>query len=334
MVFCKDLDSIVIRDSSKAFDFDEFIVISGYVGPNPIKQISSKGYKSTVIYGMYGAEKITKSLHEVLLKETITSENMEIKYSTVPIHSKCYVWLKKKSIIYSLVGSANFSSAGLYSSGRELLSEVSTDSYSAIKSYIDYTLDNSIACNDVIMSEEDEKKEEKKTSVCSLPLYTNSKTGTFIVPLKSGLNWGMAKKEGCHVNTNDAYIPIRKQYILDYSYLFPPKMDSPVKDKSSAKKEHRHNDCIDVIWDDGTSMRCLMEGTMEISDMNGNKIPYPKQIASSPKKDVMGKYLRKRLGVKEGSYITYNDLVKYGRTSVDISKLNEDVYYFDFSPER
>jgi hypothetical protein len=58
---------------------------------------------------------------------------------------------------------------------------------------------------------------------------------------------------------------------------------------------------------------------------------YPKQLGSSPKKAILGEYLRKRIGVTNDHIITISDLKRYGRTSVDISLIGEGIYYMDFS---
>ena len=69
--------------------------------------------------------------------------------------------------------------------------------------------------------------------------------------------------------------------------------------------------------------------------MKGHKkkkgIDYPKQIASHPKKKVLGQYIRRRLGVQSGIPITTTHLTAYGRDNIEISLLSEGVYYFDFS---
>ena len=85
---------------------------------------------------------------------------------------------------------------------------------------------------------------------------------------------------------------------------------------------------MELIWDDGTVMTGLLEG------QSYNKIDgmvYPKQLSSSPKKSIMGEYLRKRLGVSMKHIITKKDLRKYGRDSIDISLIGEGIYYMDFS---
>lgn len=126
------------------------------------------------------------------------------------------------------------------------------------------------------------------------------------VPEKSGLNW--CHSDG-HVSEGDAYIAIRENDLK--SGLFPPK-ELP-------------NESIQIIWDDGTKMEGLLEG-------NNNTTPiYPKQLCSRPRKNILGKYLRKRLGVSLDHVITKDDLKRYGRFDITISLNQNDTYSLDFS---
>ena len=84
-----------------------------------------------------------------------------------------------------------------------------------------------------------------------------------------------------------------------------------------------HDDNIEIIWDDGTYMTAALEGTQSGV--------FPKQIVSSPDKSLLGKYLRNRLGVPSGVAISMIDLLKYGRTNINIWLLSEGIYFFDFS---
>ena len=88
-----------------------------------------------------------------------------------------------------------------------------------------------------------------------------------IVHVKSGLNWGVAK---AHVRMNDAYLPLRKDFLRANRELF------------LAQGEQ-----IDVIWDD-VEMVCLLEGTQ---DLDGKRVP--KQLSIYNDKSVLGAYLRK-----------------------------------------
>ncbi len=81
-----------------------------------------------------------------------------------------------------------------------------------------------------------------------------------------------------------------------------------------------------------------MIGLMEGQQMDENGLIYPKQLSSSPSKNIIGLYIRKRLGLfnDDGSIdtnycIKKADLIRYGRTSIDISLIGEGIYYMDFS---
>lgn len=107
-----------------------------------------------------------------------------------------------------------------------------------------------------------------------------------------------------------------------------------IKNIESKGKANRENDEVELIWDDGTSMIGLMEG----QQLDDDDSIYPKQLCSSPNKNIMGLYLRKRLGLinRDGSIdtkhcITKADLIRYGRTTIDISLIGEGIYYMDFS---
>ena len=48
-------------------------------------------------------------------------------------------------------------------------------------------------------------------------------------------------------------------------------------------------------------------------------------------KKILGDYLRSRMKLKVGTYVTENHFNKYGRDTITISKISDGVYYFDFS---
>lgn len=126
-----------------------------------------------------------------------------------------------------------------------------------------------------------------------------------MVSKQSGLNWCFAD---AHVNTEDAYIALTKRFFKENPDFFPG-----------------HGSVIDVEWDDGVRMECLLEGTQTIEGMT-----YPKQISSYRDKSEIGHYLRKRLGVGSTHVITMKDLKRYGRDSVTVHQRGNR-YYFDFS---
>lgn len=339
MLFYKGLEEIIFN-RYQLFRCDELIILSGYVGPIPVKRLGKLPLKIKVIYGMYGSDGIQSKLHEALLEEHQKINNVEIFYSTAPIHSKIYIWKNKGEVIHALIGSANFSTNGLTTPFKEVLAETTSDTFSHLDDYLKLVLEKCIKCNDAVINKSKYKFQVDKVSeeqviynkdVCSMPLYimeNNEKT----VPKSSGINWGMAKLNGSHVNINDAYIPISIEHIEHYPELFPKKQESPFNVSNIIKPGHRHNDNIEIIWDDGTIMTGLLEGSIP-KLVNEKKVNYPKQISTTPSKADLGKYIRKRLEVKEGQAIKIEDLKSYGRDSIDVSLQGEGIYYFNFSPK-
>ena len=234
---------------------------------------------------------------------------------------------KDGQIVHALIRSANFSANGLTTPFREVLAETTRDTFDPLNTYLNTIIRNSILCDFGVarktgIAEAPTISTQGKTEpeICSMVLY-NPRTGE--VQDGSGVNWGMAK--GSHVNQDDASIPIRAVHIRDYPKLFPEKTTIP-RISTEEGKINRHNDAIEIIWDDGETMRGLMEGTYRINDRI-----YPKQISSFPNKNFLGKYLRDRIGVPSGRRVTMNDLNRYGRTTIDISLQGEGIYFFDFS---
>lgn len=320
MLYNRNLEEIIFGRHN-IIDTDELVIISGYVGPNPIKRLNQLPFKTTVIYGMYGSEGIKKNLHETLLP--LNNEKISILYSNIPVHSKCYIWKKDRYIVHALIGSANFSTNGLTTPYREVLAETTVDTFEPLQSYLSEILSNSITCASHVQSERTRQRVSNggpaNPEVCDMILY-DKRTGE--TQNAAGLNWGQSAT--AHVNRNDAYIAILKDNLRQYPNLFPPKQNMPTQDNEG--RPQRHNDSIEVIWDDGTTMECLLEGNQE-----DNGIIYPKQIASAPSKAQLGEYLRNRIGVPSGARVTKRDLTRYGRDYVSVSLQSDGIYYFDFS---
>ena len=340
MLFYSNLEQIVFN-KNQLLPCDELVIISGYVGPHPIRKLESLPIKSTVIYGMYGCDGIQRSLHSALVNADAELSKVNILYSTIPVHAKCYIWKNKGKVCGALIGSANFSTNGLTTPFKEVLADATVDTFEPLDQYIDLILGKSIACSDATVSENKSKKHTPNEDinpvvydkyVCSMPLFI-MENGNPVVPPQSGINWGLAKLTGSHVNINDAYIRIGSDLIEHYPDMFPKKQECPSDGNQVGRTGHRHNDNIEILWDDGTTMTGLLEGSVSKRN-NGKTERYPKQISSSPSKAELGRYIRKRMGVKEGYRITFQDLQAYGRTTIDVSLQGDGIYYFDFSVDK
>ena len=337
MLYFDNLYEIIFQ-RHRLMTCDEFVVISGYVGPAPVRRVREIPLKTTVVYGMYASDGIHESLKSALVKEEDEIRNLRVMCSTMPVHSKIYLWLNEGKVVHSLIGSANFSLNGLTAPYRETLAETTSDSFKPLESYMKTVLGRSVPCRDVSAGGRSSEERKRKTAVsseedsgtCELPLYL-IRNGIRMIPKASGINWGMSKLTGTHVNIEDAYVPIPAKTADEHPRMFPVKQSAPSNASAVARANHRHNDAIEVIWDDGTQMQALLEGSRRRVSKDGSETWYPKQISSSPKKAVLGNYLRRRIGVPKGTAVAYEDLERYGRDSVSVSLQGEGIYYFDFS---
>ncbi len=316
MLYTENLEELIFH-RHQMHESDELIVLSGYLGPSPVARLEQLPFNSTVIYGMYGSEGIKPTLHNSLISIHNHVDNLNIFYSQLPVHSKCYAWRKRGEIIHALVGSANFSTNGLSTPFREVLAETTFDTFRPLNAYIQHVLNNSISCleigNDRVVDV------AINLEFCHMTLL--GKGGE--VQNAAGLNWGQNPNN--HTTLNDAYIPIRTEHIRNYPHLFPPKQLSP-QHADRRGRVQRHNDAVEIIWDDGLTMEGLFEGSQPIDG-----VIYPKQISSFPIKAQLGEYIRYRIGVPLGQPVRRHHLERYGRTDITVSLLAEGVYKFDFS---
>lgn len=275
-------------------------------------------------------QSISDKLHNTLLSLDGSHSNIDIFYSRTPVHSKCYIWIKEDVIKYALIGSANFSTNGLTTPFREVLTQVSQSSFTVLDDYLNQVLNNSVHCSDPsvaiaptvsyppsVATDSNIGGGSQSINVCDMALYDRYNT----VPTASGLNWGHGSG---NVSVDDAYIPIRMNHIRHFPDLFPPKQNAPIT--TTGGRQQRHNDSIEMIWDDGEVMEGLLEGSQ---DMDGNK--YPKNLSSSPQKSILGSYFRRRLGLTSNTLITMDHLNSYGRNYVSVSLLPNGTYYMNFS---
>ena len=316
MLFTNGLEELIFQ-RHEIHEVDELIIVSGYLGPKPVGRLTELPFRSQVVYGMYGSDGIKASLHNSLVNVQNTEEDVNIFYSQLPVHSKCYAWRNRGNIIHALVGSANFSTNGLTTPYREILAETTRDTFAPLNDYIQMVLNNSISCLEP--DQQNVLPQERETSCCTLTLLGRGGE----VQNAAGLNWGQNPNN--HTTRNDAYIAIRTAHIRECAKLFPPKQTNPLNTDNRGRQQ-RHNDAVEIIWDDGITMEALFEGTQTIDG-----VIYPKQISSFPVKAQLGEYIRNRLGVPLGAPVRKHHLEAYGRTDVEVCLLEEGIYKFDFS---
>ena len=114
---------------------------------------------------------------------------------------------------------------------------------------------------------------------------------------RSGINWG--QREGR--NPDQAYIPIPAS-IYKHSNFFPAKGQK-----------------FTVATDDGRSFIMV------------RRQDKGKALHTPDDNSILGKYLRKRLGLKLGQLVENVHFEDYGRTDVTFTKVDDETYFMDFS---
>lgn len=231
-----------------------------------------------------------------------------------PVHAKLYAWYCDEMPMQGFLGSANYTQRGFGKAQQEAFISCSA---SAIRDYYLNLVEESILCTD---SQADGLIDfyVKSSKGGQLPLQIREKgqyevdydlTGlehirvSFLtrendskIPQRSGLNWGQRPGR----EPNQAYIPLPAE--VYNSGFFPP------------IGEH-----FALITDDGETIFCTR------AQQHGKAIHTPENNS------ILGKYFRRRIGLPEGSLVSLEDLQQYGRTDVDIYKIDEESYYLDFS---
>ena len=325
MFFNENLEDIIFN-RHRIIDSDELVVIAGYLGPGPVERIKELPFKAKTVYGMFKAGGIKPALHTQFVELHNEIDNLEIYYSPTPVHAKCYIWRKERIIQHALVGSANFTSNGLRIPFREILAEITRDTFKPLNQYCNNILEKSFPCLDHVEKTGGEKvpvqnaTESPSPEICRMT-WLDRKGET---QNAHGINWGLGRG---HTTPDDGCMPVRADHIRKHPLLFPEKQEIP-HSENALGNPRRHNDWIDIIWDDGVRMTGLLEG---VGNVGGRDAKYPKQMTSSPAKSVFGKYVRNRIGVGSGIKVEREDFERYGRTHIDVSLLSPDVYYLDFS---
>lgn len=298
---------------------DSLLILSGYATPTmaswhlkQMKELKTKPINVNLIVGMTNYDGMTIEAHEGF-KQLVDAakgagfSNFQCQYifQGAPIHSKIYIWMKDQRPFDAYTGSANYTQAGFSTNRREYIVECDADE---AFNYYNMAERDSIYCNHAeiedniifmpthpILDSESEYtrvlKGEGIKPVTLSLLAKNGETGT-----KSGLNWG--QRDGREPNQAYIGLPIE----VARSGFFP------------LQKQH-----FSVVTDDSKQL------ILRVEQQNDKAITTPMNNS------LLGEYFRNRIGVPNGAYIWRADLERYGRTTVDFYKLDEEHYYMDFS---
>lgn len=324
---------------------DKLIILSGYINVGPIIELAKTGLECEIIYGTFNSHKSKKPFcpRSHLQYCGLVNKKVRIYYSDIYNHSKIYCWIKENEVIDAISGSANFTNNGL-SDFRESLFQIREKDYWSSKKLLNFYLKNSTLCTDldkgIGFKEYTKTLEPKVDNSNKLFPMISKKPLIFRFPICNsdgdifyGYNWGHSPKG--HTNKSDSYIHFPSSLIREFPNFFPnnginPKFGQGKNIQSLSGNSHRNSKPnAEFIFDDGAHMNISFEGTHNSKNSEGmfNK------ISSFPKKNILGIYIRKRLGLKTDSKITKDALLDYGRDFFEIEKIEggDNEYFCNFN---
>lgn len=254
-----------------------------------------------LIIGMTRQSGIEKAQHFALRKlveEQPYEMEFNCRYVVVdnPVHAKTYCWLNGDKPQSAFMGSANYTLAAFGRSQIESMTDVDS---TLAKHFYDSVFRNTTECLDIdigdkVVLTETRIIEKNDGETVTLSLL-DKRTGN--TPIRSGINWGQRHGR----DKNQAYINIPVD--IGRSGFFPDRYEQ-----------------FTVLTDDGDSF------IMVRAQDNG------KGLHTTQNNALLGEYLRTRMRVPSGKYVTKQHLVEYGRTDVAFTKIDDETYLMDFRP--
>ena len=314
-MYTNNLYKIALCNPAKANS--SLYIVSGYSSATftkrHLKDINSidKNIDVNLIIGMTG----NRNDHQAYLDlKKYYKDLLNVYYikSYPEVHAKAYAWLGHDTLGFS--GSANYSQQAFIGSQVNQLEHTDPNT---VKSFYDSLLSRTVP---IIAYMPTQKTvipiiSQPKGSVqpgkiqwlipdVSVQISFLARDGK--VPSASGLNWGHGtaskNKNKPHQprDRNDAYLSIKTDatkegFLPDTGFTFT------------------------MNADDGFLMDCVVaqQGRKGVQTTDGNPI--------------LGEYIRKRIGVPSGKFVTTSDLIKYGRTDFTLTKLDDETFEFDIS---
>lgn len=323
-MYHKDLFDTVLLNPMEQGATSLFIV-SGYATPamvyehfETVEERLGKPLIVNLIIGMATSDGILRAYHNLFKRISLQDypANFKCYYliSKPAAHSKVYAWDGNDTSNLGFVGSANYTLTGFKYQREAIAGHDSAE----LRAYFASLLPQSIECIDPRAEEflkfnegnlqRAKRITKKEPPVDTLPRGLSPETlaakpvvltqldQNGQLPTRSGLNWGQRPGR----NHNQAYLRVPAN--IARSGFFPP------------RGQH-----FTIITDDGKSFDAV------IAQDHSKAIETPKDNS------ILGLYIRTRLGLNSGDFVSKSDLENYGRTDVTVTKIDDETYYLDFS---
>jgi hypothetical protein len=317
-------ENVLLKPAKNA---NELFIVSGYATPamalyhaTSLKN-SNLSCKVSLVLGMCIQEGLARSQHlgfkqlvQADLKDRFTCAYVR---NPPPVHSKVYVWCSWGTPVAAFVGRANYSQAAFQGGTREFMVEYDPQKcYDYYRNLVDQTIycEHPEAEDDIVIY--DDRTFEYRAGLGPLTpeiVATESRSSRARrdlpcrtislldedgnLPQRSGLNWGQRE----HREPNQAYIRIPIDIARE---PFFPERGIP----------------FTVLTDDDMTLICTRAQDEA------------KAIETPQNNSLLGLYFRRRMGLPDGSLVTKQDLLNYGRTDVTFCRIDPETYLMNFSP--
>lgn len=303
----------------------DLYIVTGYASPSMVTrqfEYAKKELGSNISIdlhvGMTGRDGLSRSnlLGMQAIPRQSSGQNFNCTFSVrgSSNHSKVYVWCSDRGPVEAFLGSNNFTQFGFglsTGSNPHVEAAVKVDPQEAF-TYVLEASRGSIGYQSTDIPSyldlyDDARYENQLDTIndSGNKIYT-----AVVLPLirlrgalagethqRGGLNWG--QREGRE--PNQAYIPIPST--VAKSNFFP------------AKGVH-----FQVTTGDGQAFICTIA-------QGGDKA-----LETPFDNSILGKYFRQRLGLEPGSFVTAEDLKRFGANAIRVSRIDDESYRLDFEP--
>ncbi len=330
----QNFDETIIYNPAK--NFDHLKIITAFtdcerISTHMIKLldgIKAKEFKNNlsveIILGMAKSSISEKKHHNIcrLIKQ-LNNPKLSIScryiYENKEVHSKIYIWGNKNSAELAFCGSLNYTINAFYKRRESLApcnaaaaldywNEIYKDTKNCLDKEIYKILKSSKTPiqKDEELDADDEDydfyNKQKPLDILKVSLLKadDSDTG-----YGSGINWGI-RPNGTKRNLNQAYIPYNQKDKKEG--FFPDRI----------KPDDKNCPIFRVITKDFGAFH------MRMAQANN------KALHSAENNAILGEWIRHKIGVPQGSYVTKQMLVNYGKTFVVFRKYPNNVYLLDF----
>ena len=316
-------DSILIEPITRGVA-NQLFIVSGYASAtflrrhlHQLENLAVDDFQINLIVGMPSK----RSDHRAFLQiHDDYGDNFNGYYynGRVPVHSKVYSWLMNEVPISGFTGSANYSQYGFFADKQ--INQMNEDNPVQILDFYHSLLGHSTYMPEAVVEENVLERIpqiegsiipgqiswiEMDRSVRISFLGTNG-----ILPTRSGLNWGQRQERRINRATGEITLVQREP---NQAYL---------SIKKDARKEGflpEKGFTFSMLTDDNIVMDCVVA-------QDGRK-----GVQTTDDNSLLGKYIRDRLNVPHGTFLTVEHLEEYGRTDFTLIKIDDETFLFDFS---